>query len=332
MKKKKWKDIRSAVTMMCVMLAMISTATYAWFTMSESATVTGLQMTAVTNGGLMVSTNRSSWSNAVDLRTDGEAVKVLTPVSVVKSDVIELSDGTSDFYSPQFQMPEYSDPYTVAGLYEITGNGNINDLLGTDANLGTKAVKKTFYIKTTGTEDAHVGIEIGDAKTIAETLKNTSSAVVGLTNGKPSFEGSFVVLNQGSYTNTNVAADDALEAVRIGLVIYDETNDTATLKIWEPNCDLEKEEAATYADNAISDTYAALTPDVSSNFETATIASGASTYDTKISKALFDIAADDTDGVRVDVYMWFEGQDPSCVNEIMADSIIAQLKFVALTN
>ena len=44
MKKKKWKDIRSAVTMMCVMLAMISTATYAWFTMSESATVTGLQV------------------------------------------------------------------------------------------------------------------------------------------------------------------------------------------------------------------------------------------------------------------------------------------------
>lgn len=53
--KKKWREIRSAVTMMCVMAAMLSSATFAWFTLTNSPTVTGMQMTAAATGGLQVS-------------------------------------------------------------------------------------------------------------------------------------------------------------------------------------------------------------------------------------------------------------------------------------
>ena len=53
--KKKLKDIRSAIVMMCVMVAMMSTASYAWFTLTDSPTVTGMQMKATASGGLQVS-------------------------------------------------------------------------------------------------------------------------------------------------------------------------------------------------------------------------------------------------------------------------------------
>lgn len=309
--------------MMCVMLAMISTATYAWFTMSESATVTGLQMTAVTNGGLMVSTDRTNWSNAVELRsTDAdnnyEDPDILTPVSVVTPTLTQLTGTDGTFFCPQFRMPEYDGAYLVKGLYPIAGNGSsINDLLAT--NLNTKAVKKTFYIKEGEGTATNVGIEIADASVIVAALKDTT---VGLSNGKSNLDGSFVVLNDSEYANADNAYDDALEAVRIGLVVYSNDEQTATLKIWEPNADMTVLGTATYATNNVSES--PVTPTVKSEYD-GTVTLGGS--DGK-SNTLISLEDGDGDGIRVDVFMWFEGQDDSCVNEIMADTIIAQLKFV----
>ena len=53
-KKRNWKDIRNAFVMFCVMVAMLSTASFAWFTLTDSPTVTSLQLTAATKGGLKV--------------------------------------------------------------------------------------------------------------------------------------------------------------------------------------------------------------------------------------------------------------------------------------
>lgn len=42
-KKRNRKDIRNAFVMLCVTIAMMSTATFAWFTMTDSPTVQGLE-------------------------------------------------------------------------------------------------------------------------------------------------------------------------------------------------------------------------------------------------------------------------------------------------
>ena len=334
MKKKKWKDIRSAVTMMCVMLAMISTATYAWFTMSESATVTGLQMTAVTSGGLLVSTDRANWSSAVDLRGENEESAVLTPVSVVTSALMDVTIDNVTFKSPQFQMPKYDGAYSVTDLYAASGNTGDDEVYNlTEATFGDRAIKKTFYIKEGEGAAVNVGIQIVDAGEIATALKQANAAEVGLVNGQPNYDGSFVVLDTGSLTNADAAADDALEAVRVGLVIYKGANDTnPELVIWEPNCDLTALSTATFATNSVPTSKAALAPAVRSNYDGQINSTNPGTIGGTGYKSgtLFTFDAGDTDGVRVDVFMWFEGQDDSCVNEIMADSIIAQLKFVSL--
>jgi len=54
-KKRDWKQIRNAFVMVCVAVAMLSTATYAWFTMTNQPSVTGMNMTASSVGGLSVS-------------------------------------------------------------------------------------------------------------------------------------------------------------------------------------------------------------------------------------------------------------------------------------
>lgn len=54
MKKKNFRDIRNAVFMLCIMLAMLSTATFAWFTMNDRVSATGMQVQAKSKGSLVI--------------------------------------------------------------------------------------------------------------------------------------------------------------------------------------------------------------------------------------------------------------------------------------
>ena len=58
-KKKKWRDVRSALVMTLLMVAMMSTATYAWFSLTSNPVVNGLQMTAASSEGLKISKDNS---------------------------------------------------------------------------------------------------------------------------------------------------------------------------------------------------------------------------------------------------------------------------------
>ena len=328
MKKRKWKDIRSAVTMMCVMAAMLSTATYAWFTMSDSATVTGLEMTAKTSDGLLVSTDQKEWASAIDLRADGEEVEALEATTVISSTLVNALDVSGNaVLSPNFNEPVYSsDGYAVTALTAMQAGEKFNE----------KAIKKTFFIKEGSGNAVNVGIEVADLGAILTQV----NAGVGLESGKPKVDGSFVALKGTNYTGTSATNDDAIEAVRIGFVIYNEDENgaagTTELKIWEPNCDLGVLSTAKFATNDVGESNAALQATIASAYDGKIMEKSGDTYtavnpETKTSDAFISIPAGaGGDGIRVDIFMWFEGQDPSCVNEIMADTVIGQLEFVAI--
>ena len=327
-KKKKWKEIRSAVTMMLVMVAMLSTATYAWFTLGSSATVSGLEMTATTSSGLLVSTNQSDWSNAIKLPPDGVAdTTPKSPVTVLNDDkavgnLVELTQDAVTFYAPNFKQPQYSaDGFTVEGLKaDVVTAETLKDF----------ALKKTFYIKNGSLAETNVGLKMAVPGTVITTL-DSSDIDVDVVNGIPTVSGSFVILKPegtSTYADANSAEDDAVEAVRIALVVYENDQQSTPTKIviWEPNYELSKQNTATYATNSVS--AAAATPDVRSKFADG-IVENTSTLE---SDTLFVIPENDADGIRVDVFIWFEGQDESCVNEIMKDTIIAQMEFVDTDN
>lgn len=279
-KKRNWKDIRNAFVMFCVMVAMLSTASFAWFTLTDSPTVTSLQLTAATKGGLKVcETSTGDFKNAIELsetqtKLDGKPLK-LVPVS---------PNGAG------FSEPVYTGN-TVTGLGPV---------LTADNDLKGIVAKYKYYLKADeGTVE--VGIITGDPG---------QTGNLGLNGDVANLEGSFV--RQRTVQDGDVATMNAERAIRVGLVV-----DNGTMIIWEPNYGTGN--TGTKATNNVP----APVPKVISNVS-GTITTGGSN---KTSEKLFEVG---TTPKEVTMYIWIEGTDEDCVNEIKTDGIEAQIQFTAL--
>lgn len=322
-KKKKWKDIRSAIVMMCVMLAMLSSATFAWFSLTSNPVVNGLQMTAASSEGLKISKNNTTWFNAIDmneLNTDdgiaaletftGMYPATLTTKTLYTAETATAANASSDLVGkPQFLAPKYTG-FTVDGTTVIKDK----------TELAKYVASCTYYLKNENSSGtASIGIITADQESI-------DSSNIGVTDGNPNVEGSFVkLITDGDGNDANAGNDhSAVEAIRIALVI-----DNSKVVVYEPNSGTTLKSTSTYAINGLGDTN--VTPDVVSLYEDGTIADGDddATNNVKVSGELFTINANSS--VQVDMYVWFEGQDDQCVDQIMKDLIEVQLQFTDLT-
>ncbi|MBE5884269.1 MAG: hypothetical protein E7291_07620 [Lachnospiraceae bacterium] len=297
MKRRKWRDIRSAVTMMCVMAAMLSTATFAWFSLTSNPVVNGLQMTAASSEGLKISKDNTTWRNAIDMSVESDNTPAVEAATLYPATLLTKELGGD--YIPDFLSPVYTG-FTVTGTEAVT-----------NVNFADYVASCTYYLKSEGTEVVNVGIMTVDPNTV-------DPANIGVTDGNPNVEGSFVkVITDGDSDTTD---HSAIEAVRIALVV-DETE----VYIYEPNSGTTLIASSTYATNGL--TTDPVTADVVSSFDDGVITSAGKTSD-YVSQGLFTLQP----GVsrQIDMYMWFEGQDDQCVDQIMKDLVEAQIQFTAV--
>lgn len=306
--KKKWREIRSAVTMMCVMAAMLSTATYAWFTLTSAPVVNGLQMTAASTGGLKISETGTDWFNAIDLNdainnTNG----ITTPFELKPATLTTKEVYASGVFSgqPQFLKPVYTG-FTVTGT----------EPMATADELKTYVATCRYYLKNEG-EDTKVGIITKDQSAITD-----PATQIGITTeNNPITEGSFVKLVTDGDQPAAGTDHTAVESVRIAFVV------NGTTYVYEPNYSADAVKAgSTYALNGLGGNN--VTPDVVSSWDNGQISTGIGVNATT-SKGLFDIAQGAT--ATVDMYVWFEGQDAHCVDQIMKDLIEVQIQFTAVS-
>lgn len=296
-KKKKFRDIRNAVVMMCVMIAMMSTASYAWFTMTDSPTVVGMQMTAASSsGGLLVgNSSTGDFYNAIEiLDTDIKTLKPVTP------DV--ASPGT-------FKEPVY----TGNTVTSVTALESIDDYVA----------YYEYYLKSTGPDDdsdISIGIICGNVDQdgdVSVTDKDTEAAA-------PNLAGSLV-------RRAKDATTDQIEelyphyAVRVGFVTYQDLTEAnqpaiSNLVVWEPNSDGDID-SKTVAGTVEGVTDTPVTADVVSKM-VGTITTGGSNT---TSDALFTIKSGKI--TKVGMYVWLEGPDEQCANEIQAGDLEAQIQF-----
>ena len=305
-KKKKFRDIRNAVVMMCVMIAMMSTASYAWFTMSSSPTVTGMEMTAATaGGGLLVARDETLNGNAERNYQPAITISDDTKIEVLKPVTPETTEGAENL----FKGPVYTGE-------QVTGFVPIKN---TDAIKGYVA-KYTYWLKETttspdDTKTVNVGIICGDSM---------SEKVFGLNDTTPILPGSFVrkSINQ---KDKDASKLNPSYAIRVGFVVTPENGTPGDMIIWEPNQDGENDNnvtlsMATVADGAkVTETIA-----LKSNKD-GSIAEGGSG---NTSDTLFTIAQGGE--VKVEMYVWLEGSDTLCANEVQAGYLEAQVQFTVL--
>lgn len=288
-KKKKFRDIRNAVVMMCVMVAMMSTASYAWFTLTDAPTVTGMQMTAASTGGLKISwksDDMNSFKNAIDYKDHPSDQDVSTPKTLVP--VHPTAAG-------KFAEGKY-DGNTVTGL-----KANLSDLTNYVAHY-------TVYLKSESAETETIGIICGDS------TANTSTEL-GVVNDQPKVGGSLVRAKSGGVGDTSTM--QAPYAVRVGIVA------DGTMWIWEPNNDEHNT-----GDQAVDNVTPVLEATISSTVRGIITAGGNGEANTNISEGLFTI---DTGVTKpVDIYIWLEGTDDDCVDQIKTDYLEAQIQFTVV--
>ena len=85
---KKMRKLIPALAMLLVSAVMMSTASFAWFSMSTEATATGMQVQAKADAGILISNGDGVWaSNATTTQEDDEKPAKLLPVSTLDASV-----------------------------------------------------------------------------------------------------------------------------------------------------------------------------------------------------------------------------------------------------
>jgi hypothetical protein len=246
---KKMRKLIPAFAMLMIAAIMMSTASYAWFSMSTTATATGMQVQAKADAGILISDGKGAWASSAQ-STQADVAKLL-PVST--------KDGSQWFYTT-------SD--NAASVNANSAQGTYTTFAKT-TETGSYYLYNAFYIKSSSNE-----------------ALNRDIMVSGI-------------------TITESADLDLNEAVRV-LVICNDVS-----YIYSPS----------------ERTYQVLkTPKTGSSdnvFESVTSKADAETglTDNFNVTSIPNVTVDAAGAVKVEVYVYFEGEDANCYSNNLKDAV-----------
>ncbi|MCD8152057.1 MAG: hypothetical protein LUD71_03075 [Clostridiales bacterium] len=298
------------VMLVIVLAILLVAASYTWFSLSTRPRVSDLDIYINSPSGLEIATSADSeeWGQQVDF------LDLVTETSPLKP--CTWSDDDGCFYAVRYGIDG-----RIAGYMELSDavNANVDDADG-------------YY--TVGTIYART-----------DTAASVSLSPAAVANEGGSGAGTYLV-GTADWNSEKLLHDDAGSgaqyAVRIGLRITSvdetgaETGEESTFYIYEPNCDGHADGTTGYVDTASIDGTSTLveenrlfTQTVSSWSEANPVQRTAVVYDMGEFTGetwLFDLDVDEI--MRIDIYIWLEGQDVDCTNEIgQAARLFANLQF-----
>ena len=302
------RKLLGAIASLLLSAAMLSTSTYAWFTMNKEVEVRNLTVQAKAEGGLLISetsgyTANDIWDNLANSIAEVSGAKVaLYPTSTANSTAWyhATSKAVNDAAnaSASGASAQKADGYTLLDLESseiqaaVSGENGKKDVFfvdsgesGYDAADAKYYVKYTYYLKTSTEGETSLGLNSGD--------QNVNISVVNIT---------------GSDVST-----DLNKAVRVGIEIG------GKFYIFTPISGA----TGTYYVNA-------------SSTATTAIDSSASTHDTPmtVATALSSLPGIKQTGTPVYIYLWYEGEDINCKSENIAetlDELIVNVEFKLTT-
>ena len=311
-KKSPTMKIMSAATMLAVSAAMLGTSTYAWFTMNKTVEVKGMKLQASAEKGILINEmagvsdgtwsetalagqedpialrpastyDFSDWWHANSKKTNLEA-GIGSGTTVEDNNTVLIS---SDVYYADLGSGTSFDNTPAVADTNAERNVCFNDVVagsGATANALDAGegyyIKYTYYIKTSGNEALNV------------TAGNLKAAVTATKTA-----------GEGSGTHSATALDSAL---RVGIKVAGDSKAT----IFAPVAGADTSYKVT-KDTAGSDAYE-VTPVIAS-------ATGTATDATSINNAAVTLPAVTANGIAVDVYVWFEGEDTHCKSDNLAE-------------
>lgn len=307
--------------MLLVLMSLFSVASYTWFSLSQTPRVSDMNMYITTQAGLeLADTPSGTWGQQLDFR---EIVNETTPLRPVT-----WSDADQCFYAAAYGFDgRLLDYDSWQGL--------------TDERNANRTTADGYYIKATfyARSGQNVQVAFSPAVEVSEGIAGAGTYVMG----KP-------VWSFFEHDNAGLGAENA---VRLGLrtQLVDETGapyvDPVTgltaepnaFVIYEPNCDVHADGSEGYKLTPSIDGTDTLIPPENLILQS-------NSYWTECSPKVRDEVVHhlgDFIGtpnlfylesgkiMKIDLYIWLEGQDVDCLNAIQKAQLIANIQFTGDT-
>lgn len=172
---KKARKIIPALAMLLVAAVMMSTASFAWFSMNTTATATGMQIKATSSGGLAIAVNGTK--NAAP--ADGSAYKTSVDMTNAWTNEATAVEPVSNSYGTDnwfYGTAASVDDYAIASDGTYTTIGTINPA-GADKQGAGYFFHTQVFVKSLS--EAHKTGATGPLKVSAITLKNGNTTGAG---------------------------------------------------------------------------------------------------------------------------------------------------------
>ena len=293
--------------LLLIFVPLLSTATYTWFSLSQTPKVNAMTLYVNTPVGLEITwtpEDEDSWGQHLNYGEYAKGETLLRPVT--------YSDKDKTFYSTNFGIDgRVSD---IAYALSDERNANRDDGFG-------YYLKMTCYVRT----DEPVSVSLSRA------YENSGTYLIGT----PVWDGESIIHNDGG--------NGAQSAIRVGFRItnYDPDGEQIgepNFIVYEPNCNqhLNLDISGEYHPTASVDGTENLVPEDRLIRQTATVWSEADPVQNGILLYAYGEFIDDVHlfaleedcSAKIDIYLWLEGQDVDCINEIGKEAqIFANLQF-----
>jgi hypothetical protein len=273
------KKLMPAFAMLTVSAMTLASSTYAWFTMSDTVSVTGMQMKATSESGLIIRNELvDTWSTQVQASYSG-LNKAVLPTSTANT--------TNWYYrmSSQFDNAEanqastaYTSLNSLTDVQEGVSGDAADGVFGVTTNGNTQNyyLLNKFYIKSSGQA-------LTDKNVTITSVKATAPETQASANLNKAFR---VAVKIGGDVYIYAPFSDNL-SYHVGGYTTNETTFTADVTAIKPGTD------GALGTPSVAD-------DATIPANTATVA-GDTTTNPVIPKA-----------IEADVYLYFEGEDPAC--------------------
>lgn len=309
-KKRKWNIVAYAYVLL-VLMSLLTVASYTWFSLSKTPRVSDLNMYINTPKGLEIATAvDGEWVNQLDFR---EMVEVTTPLRPVT-----WSDKDQIFYAASYGIDgRLTDQWEPLNDQRHANKNNLDGYY----------VKATFFARTGQTVD----VSLTSAVEVDEGINGAGTYLIGT----PVWDAQTVLHSNGG--------QGAETAVRIGIRITPvdetgaETGEADRFFIYEPNCDTHIDGTTGYVPTPSIDQTPTLIDEDHLILQTASTWTEA--YPVQRDVVIRKLGEFTTDVdlfslkqgqmVRIDLYIWLEGQDVDCTNRIESAQILANIQFLA---
>lgn len=298
--------------MILILLTMLVTATYTWFSISRTPRVSNIGLYINAPTGMVISTapQGAEWVRRLDF---AELVPETSPLRPVT-----WSEENQCFYAAQYG----ADGRQTGQWIKLSDgiNANRNDVYG-------YYIKLTFYATT----DTDVAVKLTEAMAVEEGVSGSGTYLIGT----PIWDSESIMHSDGG--------SGAQNAMRIGLRItpldnFAEQSDQSKFYIYEPNADTHIDGTVGYVPTPSIDGAESLVPSDRLITQTTTTWSEADIVQRDVVIKEMGQFTSNTDVfeldamqiVRIDLYVWLEGQDVDCDNRIGHKAqIMANIQFFA---